>query len=122
MPWTVLVADDDRDLLNLTALILRLAGYTVLLAADGAEALAVAERERPDLIVSDMLMSGLTGLELTAALRAWADHGPPVLLLGAGVVPSALPPRCAFLPKPFTIDHLERAVAALLPVARHRRR
>ena len=118
MPTTILIAEDDPDLLRLVALVLRTAGHTVLQAADGAEALAVAERERPDLIVSDVMMPGLSGVALAATLRAREDgHRPPILLMSGAVLRPAMPPHTAFLAKPFSVDDLLRAVAALLPAA-----
>jgi DNA-binding response OmpR family regulator len=116
-PAIVLVVDDDPDVLNMLAVVLLSANYTVLRACDGAEALAIAERERPDLILSDVNMPKLTGVELAARLRAREDgYGPPILLM-SGVEPPALPDRTAFLPKPFLPDRLLQEAAALLPDA-----
>ncbi len=65
----VLVADDEPSLLHLVSLRLRRAGYEVLTASNGREALEKAQREHPDLVVTDYLMPGLSGLELCQKLR-----------------------------------------------------
>lgn len=114
MPARILIAEDDADLRILVAYALEDEGYLVLRASDGAEALAIAERERPDLILSDVMMPRLSGLELAAALHA-RENGqtPPILLMSANR-PRGLPGRVAFLPKPFDLPELLRRVAALL--------
>jgi CheY-like chemotaxis protein len=66
---TVLVADSDPDLVALVARRLSRAGYTVLTASDGEEALKLAEEFLPDLAVLDVLMPKLTGLDVTRRLR-----------------------------------------------------
>ncbi len=79
---TVLLADDDPVQLKLVRLILANAGYRVVTAADGREALRVARRERPDAILSDVLMPGLDGFDLCLAVRRDPDlaHIPVVLI------------------------------------------
>jgi CheY-like chemotaxis protein len=66
----VLVADDNEDLRDLMALQLAKLGVDVLLASNGAEALSVASREVPDLILLDIEMPILDGLEVARQLRA----------------------------------------------------
>ncbi len=83
LPVRILVADDNADMRDY---ITRLLGdrWTVEAAADGLEALAVARRNPPDLIISDVMMPGLDGFALLQALRADEDtRGVPVLLLSA---------------------------------------
>lgn len=69
-PFTVLIADDYRDALDLWALYLRGSGFAVLTAADGDAAIALATERRPDLVVLDLEMPGPSGLEVAALLRA----------------------------------------------------
>jgi two-component system, sensor histidine kinase and response regulator len=81
---TVLAVNDTPDQLHLLEATLRAAGYTVLSAADGREALEVCRRRRPDIVVSDVMMPEVDGIRLTRALRGDPVLGDtPVLLVSA---------------------------------------
>ncbi len=83
-PDTILIVNDAPEQLALAAAVLRQAGYGVSEAADGREALTLARRERPALIISDVVMPYGDGIELCRAVRA--DKGlsrTPILLLSA---------------------------------------
>ncbi len=75
----ILVIDDDLELLNLISFALRQAGFFVVQAADGAEALHVWEREHPDLIILDVNLPKLSGFEVLQHIRA--ESATPVMLL-----------------------------------------
>ena len=112
-PARVLVADDEEDIRLLVTLAVRKAGCAVVAAvADGAQALAAARRDHPDLAVLDVSMPEATGLEVCAALRADpATSGCRVLLLSAGASPDDVARGLAagadaYLPKPFTVAGL----------------
>jgi DNA-binding response OmpR family regulator len=80
----VLAADDDEDILELIVFRLERSGYTVLQARDGAEALELARRSRPDLAVLDVMMPKIDGFELTRRLREDdATTRMPIILLTA---------------------------------------
>jgi DNA-binding response OmpR family regulator len=66
---TILVADDDEDILTLVQRALSESGYEVLLARDGASALATARERKPALALIDIAMPELDGYEVTAALK-----------------------------------------------------
>jgi two-component system, OmpR family, alkaline phosphatase synthesis response regulator PhoP len=66
---TILVADDESHILNVVSLKLRNAGFRVVTAHDGGEALEVAQHERPDLLITDYHMPQLSGLELCRRLK-----------------------------------------------------
>ena len=66
---TILVADDETHILHVVSLKLRNAGYLVITARDGQEALEMAQQERPDLIITDYHMPHLSGLELCQRLK-----------------------------------------------------
>ncbi len=78
---TVLVVDDELKITRLLRDYLQQAGFSVLTAADGPAALAVARRERPDMIVLDLGLPGLDGLDVTRALRTSSDV--PIIMLTA---------------------------------------
>jgi DNA-binding response OmpR family regulator len=80
----VLVADDEEDIRALVAFRLERAGYEVITAADGEEALTLATTRLPDLVVLDMMMPKATGLEVTRSLRELDETKEiPVILLTA---------------------------------------
>ncbi|MFK4247389.1 SpoIIE family protein phosphatase [Micromonospora chokoriensis] len=80
----ILVADDNADMREYLSRLLRAAGYRVEAVNDGRLALQSARANHPDLVVSDVMMPGLDGLQLVAALRAEPrTAGTPVLLLSA---------------------------------------
>ncbi len=81
---TILVADDESHILSVVSLKLRNAGFRVLTAADGQEALDVALLERPDLLITDYHMPQLSGLELCRRLKQDpATRSMPAIMLTA---------------------------------------
>ena len=66
---TILVADDESHILHVVSLKLQNAGFRVLTAHDGREALELAQNERPDLLITDYHMPHLSGLELCQAMK-----------------------------------------------------
>jgi len=116
---SVLVVDDDRGVLRLTARMLRLEGYTVLEAGSGAEALRLLEAE-PDirLVLTDVVMPGMHGLDLAAKVQQRERHPRVILMTGhAAELSAQLEQRDSSLPlllKPFTSQQLSRAVRKAL--------
>jgi two-component system response regulator MprA len=119
---TILIADDDHALAAMLHQTLADEGYTVLTAADGNEVLAQAQAHRPDLVVLDWMMPGLSGLEVARRLRA--GDGTPILMLTAR---DAIEDRVValdsgaddYLVKPFDLAELLARVRALLRRAAH---
>ena len=115
----VLVVDDDPVILNLLTVNFEMEGYEVATAADGEEALEQVRADRPDLIVSDVMMPRMDGLALAAALKADPDLASiPLLLLSAKAqhadVSEGLELADDYVTKPFDpLDLLERAVALI---------
>jgi CheY-like chemotaxis protein len=84
MPATVLVVDDEIHMRRLAARILELAGYTVLEASSGDEALSIVEKTPPDVITCDISMPGMSGFEFLAAIKAVPSGAKiPVIMLTA---------------------------------------
>jgi CheY-like chemotaxis protein len=82
----VLVADDDEDILTLVGLRLERAGYEVMTAKDGVEALEIIDGRTPDIAVVDVMMPRMDGHELVRCLRARPETaGIPILILTAAV-------------------------------------
>ncbi|CAA9490031.1 MAG: hypothetical protein AVDCRST_MAG38-2570 [uncultured Solirubrobacteraceae bacterium] len=83
-PGLVLVADDNDDILSLVTFRLERAGYTVIQARDGEEALRMAGEHRPSLAILDLMMPRLDGYEVTRGIRSDHDIADmPVVLLTA---------------------------------------
>jgi two-component system response regulator MprA len=118
----VLVVDDDPKVLSLMKRGLAFEGYSVDLAGDGAEALLAARERPPDLIVLDLMLPGLDGVEVCRRIRA-GDPNVPILMLTAR---AGVPDRVAglnagaddYLVKPFAFDELVARIRALLRRAR----
>ena len=83
MAFKILVADDEAPIANVVAMKLRNAGLEVIVAMDGLEAYELAIAERPDFMITDLQMPGMSGLELCARLVAELDGGIPTILLTA---------------------------------------
>ena len=116
----VLVADDEEDIRALVAFRLKRAGYDVITAADGAEALTLATTRLPDLVVLDMMMPKATGLEVTRSLRGQdSTKDIPVILLTARAQEADVASGFAagaddYVKKPFSPMDLQLRVQALL--------
>ena len=83
-PFTILCIDDDRIVLSFCSDALERHGFRTLVAKDGPAGIDTAKRERPDLILLDVMMPGMTGLETCRLLRAEAAlRDTPILLLTA---------------------------------------
>src|SRR5438105_10279454 len=81
---TILVIDDEKDLIELVRYNLEKEGYDVIAATDGQSGLEVIRRHRPDLVVLDLMMPGMDGLQVCQQLRADARTGrTPVIMLTA---------------------------------------
>ena len=113
---TVLVVDDEADIVDVIVAVLADHDITVLAAYDGRAALALARRERPDLVLSDVMMPGLDGRELCALIKADpALSGTRVALMSAMYkLDLREVDEDAFIPKPFGRDQLKGALLRLL--------
>ena len=122
---TVLIANDAPDQLDLLGVVLRKAGYRTLAAEDGRQALELAARERPALVISDVQMPRMDGIELARHLRADPRlRHTPLLLLSAhrrdtdSVVAGLAAGADEYLEIPYDPLRLAALVARLLERAR----
>jgi two-component system alkaline phosphatase synthesis response regulator PhoP len=117
---TILVADDESHILHVVSLKLRNAGFNVFTAHDGTEALEIAQQQRPDLLITDYHMPGLSGLELCQQLKqdSGTAHIRAIMLTARGY---HLEPHdteksgiLRMISKPFSPRHLLSAVNEVL--------
>jgi DNA-binding response OmpR family regulator len=114
---TVLVVDDDMPILLLMRSVLREFGFSVATASSGEEALSVVRSEKPALVLVDMNMPGMSGLDVIRALRAEFDRLPILILSGHPVSKSELERFQAdgAVQKPFDLPALIAQIRAHLP-------
>jgi CheY-like chemotaxis protein len=84
---TILCVDDEETPRTLRKLILQKQGYHVITAASGAEALEVLDRESINLVLSDQMMPGMLGTELTKSVKAMRPTMPVILISGVNEIP-----------------------------------
>jgi CheY-like chemotaxis protein len=116
----ILIAEDERDIRDLIAFTLRFAGYEVLTANNGEEAVQMTQKELPDLVLTDVRMPKMTGYEACRLIKADPNtkHIPVVFLSAKGQEAEVQNGMAAgadeYLLKPFAPDQLTRKVAEIL--------
>ena len=118
---TILIVDDEEPVRGFLAQLLADAGHRTLQAVHGAEALAVVQKDRPDLVVSDIMMPVLNGAELCRRLKAGEEtRAIPVILMSAAGRRSADGTGAdAFIAKPFDLEAMETLVQRWCPPQEH---
>ncbi|MEU8716860.1 response regulator transcription factor [Streptomyces sp. NPDC048663] len=118
MPQTVLLAEDDRAIRHALERALSLEGYEVTAVADGVEALAHAHRVRPDVLVLDVMMPGIDGLQVCRVLRAEGDRTPILMLTALVETADRIAGLDAgaddYVVKPFDVEEVFARLRALL--------
>lgn len=108
---SILIVDDERSIAELLAELLEGAGYDVFIASNGRTALAIARREHPALILTDLMMPGVNGVEFVRKLRASpVTHDIPVVMMSSIRPNLEALDNVPFLPKPFDLDDVLAAV------------
>ena len=113
----VLVVDDDLSILKFVRANLEARGYQVLRAIEGEEAIRIAEQEKPDLLILDIVMPGMDGFEVCRKIRKWSSV--PIIMLSAreGENDREKCEACGandYLTKPFVLKELLALVKTLL--------
>ena len=120
MSRTILVADDEPNIVISLEYLMKREGYTVLVARDGQEALDVIARDRPDLVLLDVMMPKKSGLEVCQAVRANEElQATKILMLTAKGRDTDLAKGLAlgadaYMTKPFSTRELVQKVADML--------
>jgi DNA-binding response OmpR family regulator len=120
MGETVLIVDDSEDIALISARMLSSRGFAVITASDGAEALAIVGRQRPDCILLDVMMPGMSGLEVLEALKSDAATADiPIIMVTAkttdeDVLHGYQQGADYYITKPFTAEELAYGVNLVL--------
>ncbi|MCX4422342.1 response regulator transcription factor [Streptomyces mirabilis] len=118
MPQNVLLAEDDRAIRHALERALTLEGYAVTAVADGVEALAQAHRTPPDVLVLDVMMPGIDGLQVCRVLRAEGDRTPILMLTALVETADRIAGLDAgaddYVVKPFDVEEVFARLRALL--------
>lgn len=121
----ILVVDDEVKMQRVLEIMLKRMGLQVVCAGNGHEALAALEQAPCDLIVSDLRMPGMTGIELLQSLRAQGNEVPVIIMTAYGTIESAVEAMklgaCEYIVRPFDVDALEITVNRVLATGRMRR-
>ncbi|MBV9353108.1 MAG: response regulator transcription factor [Mycobacterium sp.] len=117
-PINVLVVDDEAVLAEMVSMALRYEGWNIATAADGASALAAARTQRPDVVVLDVMLPDMSGLEVLHKLREQNPQLPVLLLTAKDAVEDRIAGLTAggddYVTKPFSIEEVVLRLRALL--------
>lgn len=111
----VLVVDDEAAILRIIGTSLRLMGYDVISTGSGKDALKLSETEKPDIMLLDIFMPGMDGMEVLGTLRKTSNM--PVIVFSAHSSSREDALRLGaddFVSKPFTPEQMEKKISAVL--------
>jgi len=120
MPQTILIVEDNKDFLFLLAMQLRRGGYAIIEAQDGIEALDQLKDNKPDLLLLDLMIPGLSGFEVLERIKTEAELPKvPVIILSALAEPDVIKRCielgvCDYVTKPHTSDDLLKRITSVL--------
>lgn len=116
---TILIVDDEYLIANILSFALEDEGFLTVTAGSGREALEILDRERPDLIITDYMMPGMTGLEFADVVRnQHQGRDVPIMLMSGaqGYLGAGRPDLFTrIVDKPFEIDAMVSVIKSLLP-------
>ena len=120
---TILIVDDDPALLRLLGILLREEGYRVLAADSGEKALALIAADKPNVVVTDLQMSGMDGIALFDAVRRTSPMLPVIVLTAHGTIPDAVAATrhgvFGYLTKPYDAKALLAEISKALTIEAH---
>ena len=121
-PLTILAVDDEPHMRRLLEISLRQAGYRALSAGNGREALEIIRQQQIDLVVSDLHMPGMNGLQLLDVLRNEHEHLPLIMVTAQGEIKTAVEAMklgaSDYILRPFELETLEIAIEKTLTLKR----
>jgi DNA-binding response OmpR family regulator len=119
MAYKILVVDDDKNIAEIEAKILKQEGYEIVIANDGEEALLKMEQEKPDIVVLDLMMPKKNGFEVLQEIRTKYKKWIPVIISSGendldAVKKSYSLEADHYLTKPCPMEHLIRGVRTMV--------
>jgi CheY-like chemotaxis protein len=121
MAHTILLVDDDPQLTHVVSMFFEIEGYAVLVAKSGEQALEMVTQTKPDIVLLDLMMPGLDGLEVCRKIRSdrRLKKLPVAIFTAAETRQDELLAAGAdsFIAKPYSLDGLKKVVQELLPAA-----
>ena len=117
---SILVVDDDPEIVTMLSMRLAKRGYTVSTASDGHKAIELTKKELPDVVLLDVMMPGKSGWEVARAIKQDpATHAVKIVMVSAigektNEITAPIYGADAHVDKPFEFEHLERVIAQLL--------
>ena len=119
MPGKILVVDDNTDHRELMVIMLEAEGHKIFTARDGSQGLEQIKTNHPDLVICDVMMPGVDGIEMVKVLRQLPEHiNTPILMISAhgDVRANAIQAGAnRTIGKPFDLDELVNLVREMLP-------
>src|SRR5208337_2108436 len=112
-----LLVDDNRDVLEVSAIYLQELGYEVHTMDSAQPALKAFEREKYSLVVSDIVMAGMDGIDLAREIRKRQPDMPIVLVTGYSRIPASVGQEFVLVRKPYQLPELGRAVSEAIAAA-----
>ena len=110
----MLIVDDEPSVRDFLAFVLSDEGFRVVTASDAHDALALVQRDPPDLVLTDLMMPGMDGYELIEQLRRDAAPVRAIIAMSAVNIAGERPPSAdLFLAKPFDVEHVLACVRSL---------
>jgi DNA-binding response OmpR family regulator len=110
----VLVIEDEAHVAELLANVLGEEGYRVATVGDGLHGLEYVTRYRPRVVLCDVMLPGLSGMEVLSRLETNDHYRPAVILMSAAGPPAGRPQGVPFIGKPFNLDEILASVRAAL--------
>ncbi len=114
----ILIVDDEARMLRVLEIMLRKLGHDVICASNGREALQSLQETAVDLVISDLRMPELNGIELLHQLRAMDNNVPFIIMTAHGTIESAVESMklgaCDYIQRPFDIEALELSISRIL--------
>lgn len=117
---TLLIVDDEPDILDATKWFLELNGYKVSTAPDGERALQILQNMRPDLMLFDYKLPGVSGVELLGMVRARGITAPAIMITGLTEQSDSIEEEChtlgvgAFLTKPLEMERVLQVIRGIV--------